>query len=88
MSLPKKFRFLHYFYSVLVEWPSNRGFARCSKRLSNKAAGEANTAGVPIFHPPNPEPAETGSFPMVGYVEDVGKPRTQLGKGRVLARLG
>ncbi len=26
------------------------------------------TAGV-LYHPPSPEPAETGFFPMAGYVE-------------------
>jgi hypothetical protein len=59
----------------------------CSNRLSNKAAGEVKAAGV-LFHPPSHEPAVTGSFPVVGYVEDFDEPRTQLGKGRVLARLG
>jgi hypothetical protein len=30
------------------------------------------------FHPPSPEPAETGSFPMVGYIEDCSLTRTKL----------
>jgi hypothetical protein len=30
----------------------------------------------------------TGSFPVVGYVEDLDETRTKLGRGRVLARLG
>lgn len=33
---------------------------------------------VYLFHPPSPEPAETGSFPMAGYVEEADKPRTKL----------
>ena len=33
------------------------------------------TGNVALFHPPIPEPAETGSLPM-GYVEDCVDPRT------------
>ena len=28
-------------------------------------AAAANTADVPLSHPPNPEPAKTGSYPLV-----------------------
>jgi hypothetical protein len=30
-------------------------------------------------HPPSPEPAETGSFPMKGDVDDVDTPRKKIG---------
>jgi hypothetical protein len=56
------------------------------KMVMNKAAAEIATGGVPIFHPPNPEPARPA--PSHGYVEGCLKARTQPGKGRVLARLG
>jgi hypothetical protein len=60
---------------------------RMFKKACSEAAGDENTAGVAISHPPNPEPAKTGSLPKA-YVEDVFKPRTNHGKWRVLARLG
>jgi hypothetical protein len=44
--------------------------------------------GSVLSHPPSPEPAKTGSFPGVDYVEDFEELRTQLGKERVSARLG
>jgi hypothetical protein len=34
------------------------------KMVMNKAAAEIATGGVPIFHPPNPEPVKTGSCPL------------------------
>jgi hypothetical protein len=48
-----------------VEFVLDHTAAGCSKRLSSEAAGEGRAASVPIFHPPNPEPAKTGSVPLV-----------------------
>ena len=59
---------------------------RMLKMTPSKAAGEFRPEAYRPSHPPCPEPAETGS--SLRYVEDFFEPRTQLGKGRVLARLG
>ena len=59
---------------------------RTLKMTLNKAAGEKQPEAYRPSHPPCPEPAKTGS--SLRYVEDCFEPRTQLGKGRVLARLG
>ena len=48
----------------------------CSKSLSNKAAGNANTEGVPILTRP-PRAAKTAPS-QVGYVEDFCEARTLL----------
>lgn len=56
------------------------------KKVTQRGRRRSQHQRRPIFRPPNPEPAKTGSFPW--YVEDGGEPRTKLGKGRVLARLG
>jgi hypothetical protein len=39
-------------------------------------------------HPPSPEPAETGSFPMKGYVDDVDEPRKKIGNEALSTCLG
>ena len=39
-------------------------------------------------HPTRPEAKSKPQAYPLGYVEEFGEPRTQLGKGRVLARLG
>jgi hypothetical protein len=54
---------------------------------SNKAAGEKEPEAYRLFHPPRPEPAKTGPVPR-GTSISFFEPRTQVGKGRVLARLG
>ena len=48
------------------------------KTCVNKAAAEKKPEAYP-YHPPCPEPAKTGSFPM-GYVEDFFEARTHCGK--------
>jgi len=60
---------------------------RMLKMTSNKAAGEHKPEVYRLFHPPNPEPAKTGSIP-IGTLIRFFEPRTQFGKGRVLAHLG
>ena len=56
------------------------------KKALQRGRRRDKTGGVALYHPPNlgrPRPALAP-----GYVEDFDEPRTQLGKGRVLARLG
>ena len=60
---------------------------RMLKMTSNKAAGENEPEAYRLFHPLNPEPAKTGSIPLATLIRFF-EPRTQFGKGRVLARLG
>jgi hypothetical protein len=65
---------------------AERNLAGWSKRSFSEAAGEANTAGVPVS-PAHPKRTKMRSFPA-GYIEDVGETRTKFGKERVLTRLG
>jgi hypothetical protein len=51
--------------------------ARQDALLPGQGCTPGNTAGGTIPSP-SPEPAETGSFPMVGYVEDFSLPGTPL----------
>ena len=60
---------------------------RMLKMTSNKAAGEKEPETYRLFHPPSPEPVKTGSLPR-GTSISFFEPRTQVGKGRVSARLG
>jgi hypothetical protein len=53
--------------------------AREDAPLPHSRPQEKSTPQTYPFHPPSPEPAETGSFPMKGYVEDVDEPRKKIG---------
>jgi hypothetical protein len=60
---------------------------RTLKMTLNKASGENEPEAYRLFHPPNPEPAKTGSI-LLGTLIKFFEPRAQFGKRRVLARLG
>jgi len=63
--------------------PSQRAKTR---RLPCEAAGKKKPQAY-WFSPSDPESAKTAPT-RLGYVEDFFSPRTKLGKGRALARLG
>jgi hypothetical protein len=56
-------------------------------RFPSKAAGGVKAGGV-LDLTRHARAGRDRLFPTVGYVEDCSEPRTQLGKGRVSARLG